>query len=77
MLGFWDAPGGTECRWWISDTSKGIDGTIGDNGNTKRVGKSRIQQPGRAADQSQTMLVSTGKVGLYLHSDNCAPWDPR
>lgn len=71
MVGKWDAPGGTSCRWWMTNGSK-----LTDAGNTRVVSGKRVQQKGAQADQSQTVFIGTGNVGDKLHSDNCGPWTP-
>jgi hypothetical protein len=69
MRGIWNAPGGTSCRWWMTS-----DGTITNNGNTVAKGKSRVQKSGRAADQSQSVIIGTGNIGNKIHSDGCGGW---
>lgn len=59
MLGFWNAPGGKFCRWWITK-----DGQTTNNGNTKQ------DMPVRA--YSQKALISSADVGGKFHSDGCA-----
>lgn len=62
MRGFWNAPGGASCRWWIVNKS----GTISNNGNTKQ------KLPARG--WSQKALITTGNVGEKFKSDNCGGW---
>jgi hypothetical protein len=50
------------------------DGTITNNGNTVAKGKSRVQKSGRAADQSQSVIIGTGNIGNKIHSDGCGGW---
>lgn len=70
MLGTWDAPGGSKCRWWITSKRKG--GNITHPGNTKEgPKKTRVQKKDRSARQSQTFNLGHGQVGNYLHSDKC------
>jgi hypothetical protein len=69
MTGFWNAPGGPRCRWWMQR-----GGSITDNGNTTGPLKHRVQQKGPAADQSQTNLIGIGNVGDTLKSDGCGGW---
>ena len=59
MVGFWNAPGGQFCRWWITK-----DGQTTNNGNTKQ------KLPVRA--YSQKALISTADIGGKFHSDGCA-----
>lgn len=69
MRGIWNAPGGTSCRWWIVSKR----GTISNPGNTTGPVNRRRQKPGRAADQSQTVVIGSGNVGETFKSDRCAP----
>lgn len=73
MVGFWDAPGGSRCRWWIQSPR----GQITNGGNTTGPVNARRQKKGPASDMSQTMLIGGGNVGETIKSDKCGPWKKR
>lgn len=70
MRGIWNAPGGPNCRWWIVSKS---GKSISNPGNTTGPVNRRRQKPGKAADQSQTVVIGSGNVGETFKSDRCAP----
>ena len=74
MRGYWNAPGGTNCRWWIVSA----DGKrISNNGNTTGPLNKRVQKPGKQADFSQSVILGTGNIGESLRSDKCGGWTKK
>jgi hypothetical protein len=62
MRGIWNAPGGSQCRWWLQ-TERGV---ITHAGNVKLKGNARTQ--------SQSVVIGTGNVGQLFKSDRCKGW---
>jgi hypothetical protein len=74
MRGYWTAPGGAKCRWWITSA----DGkTVTHPGNTKGAVNRRVQKNKTTARHSQAVIIGTGNVNHKFRSDSCGGWTKK